>query len=54
MSIAIEVGQWVVMAATVKTKQSDKKTVNMLRGLKAGIIIKPEHTKRINAYALVV
>jgi hypothetical protein len=37
------------MAATVKTKQSAKNTVNIWRGLKAGIIIKPEHTKRMNA-----
>ena len=49
MSIAIDVAPRVVMAATVKTKQSDKNTVNTQRGLKADIIIKPEHTKRINA-----
>jgi hypothetical protein len=49
MSIAINVAPWVDMAATMKTKQSDKNTVSMYRGLKAGIIIKPEHTKRMNA-----
>lgn len=29
MGIAMDVAPWVVMAAIVKTKQSDKNTVNM-------------------------